>query len=100
MEDKIDEKLKGLVGAKSIIEESREKPKPLIKWYMVAILLLLVVSSFTLYKVLTRIEIFENQPLYYGLKQVGIDTCTCINIKGDTVMLTQDSIKIQQNQYG
>ena len=68
---------------------------PLIVYIM--LLIMIVLCSFSAYKVMTHIDMFENaSPLNYGLKKWGFQDCYCTTEEGESAYVTPGKIVIEK----
>lgn len=70
------------------------------KQYLIYILLILIlgISVFSAYKVISHYDLYANDPLVYGAKNYNINYCTCST--NDGIMITFDQEKVTQKIIG
>lgn len=71
----------------NINEIKKDRAKVLIG-LLLAILLILI---FMLYKVITHIDAFQSDPLFYGAKLYSIDTCSCTTYANKSFLFNQST---------
>jgi hypothetical protein len=57
------------------------------------IVIILLAQSFIVYKIYDRQDIYDDEPLFYGAKKYGIQSCECFAGQDRMIWFNQTSLK-------